>query len=103
MIRRRLARLPRCGVTALLAVAALWPAQIGAVWLRIPYPPLPGDERLSWHARPVPHIAYAVLPLDERLAPDDLSLDSDETEAPTPAETAAAETRLAELRPVQNY
>lgn len=103
MTRRRLARLPRSGVAALLAVAALWPAQIGAARPRIPYPALPHDERLSWHARPVPHIAYAALPLDERLAPDDLSLDSDETEAPTPAEAAAAETRLAELRPVQNY
>ena len=103
MMRRRLARLPRGGVTALLAVAALWPAATGAAQPRIPYAPLPYDERLSWRAQAVPHIAYAALPLDERIAPDDLALDSDETEAPTPAEMAAAEARLAELRPVQNY
>jgi len=102
MMRPRLAR-PRGGVAALLAVAALWPAATGAARPHIPYPSLPHDERLSWHARPVPHIAYAALPVDERLAPNDLSLDSDDTEAPTPAEAAAAEARLAELRPVQRY
>jgi hypothetical protein len=102
MTRHRLAR-PRGGVVALLAVAALWPAAIGAARSRIPYAPLPHDERLSWHAWPVPHIAYAALPADERLAPDDLSSDSSETEAPTRAETAAAETRVAEWRPVQDY
>lgn len=102
MMRRRLAR-PRGGVTALLAMAALWPVAIGAAQPRIRYTPLPYDERLSWHAQAVPHIAYVALPLDERIAPDDLPLDSDETEAPTPAEMAAAEARLAALRPVQNY
>lgn len=90
-------------MTALLALAALWPAATGAAQPRISYAPLPYDERLSWRAQAVPHIAYVVLPPDERIAPDDLALDSDETEEPTPAEMAAAETRLAELRPAQNY
>jgi len=102
MMRRRLAR-PRGGVTALLVVAGLWPLSVGATHPRIPYAPLPYDERVNWHAPAGPHIAYAALPLDERLAPDDMALDSDETEAPTLAETAAAEARLAALRPVQRY
>jgi len=97
MMRHRLAR-PRGGVAALLAVAALWPATTGAARPRIPYAPLPHDERLSWHAWPAPHIAYAALPADERLSPDDLSLDRDETEARTPA----AKARLGEW-PVQHY
>ncbi len=103
MMRRRLARLPRGGVTALLAMVALWPVAAGAARPRIPYGPLPYEGRVTWHARPVPHLAYAALPLDERVAPDGLSLDDDETEAPTTAEAAAAEARVAALRPVQNY
>ena len=89
------------GMAALLAAAALWPTAAGAAQARIAYPQLSYVERITWHARPAPHIAYAALPLDERVAPDDLALDSDETEAPTPAEAKAAAARLAALRPLR--
>ena len=103
MMRRRFARPLKGGVAALLAAAALWPAPTAAAHARISYPQIPYIERVTWHCRSLLRIAYVALPLDERIAPDDLTLDSDETEAPTPAEARAAEARLAGLRPVQPY
>jgi len=107
MMTRRGPGSPASGVAAWLALAALCLSAPADARHRIPYPVLPPDAAVSWHPKtypPRPRIAYASLPRDERIAPDDFTFDQDSDDAPlSPQETARLEAEYARRELGQTY
>jgi hypothetical protein len=108
MMTRRGPGSPVSGVAAWLALAALCLSAPADARHHIRYPALPADTAAVWHPKtypPRPRIAYAGLPLDERIAPDDFAFDDDgDDDAPlSPAEAARLEAEYARRELGQTY
>ncbi|MDB5707123.1 MAG: hypothetical protein JWN66_4239 [Sphingomonas bacterium] len=86
------------GLALSLLIAAPAAAQ------RIPYPVIQETNIVTLRGHRVgPRIPYPPLPPDERIAPDDFALDYDEADMPSPEEIQAAEARIALAQLSQNY